>query len=288
MTSGNNIKRRPTQIFLSYSTKDRLVAQVIASHLREVGLPVWFDTWELAPGDSITSRIDELALSSDLILLLLSKKAVQSRWFESELSEVFATELKDRSIAILPIVIDDCEIPSAFAELYSFDLSQDFEQGLARLTKKIQAYPEIDFSQLTPQGFENLVGDLLKALGFFVEKQRKIGNKIIDLIAKYKSHDSFGAEEEHTWFVEVKLYRNERVSVSALQQILNILKSPSSGRERGLVVTDGRMTSVARSFLHESKVKSGYELRVIDRPELISLLLEHPQIIRHYFKSDSA
>ena len=46
-------------VFLSHSAKDKPVARDLAERLREAGLTVWFDEWEIRPGDSIPSKIEE-------------------------------------------------------------------------------------------------------------------------------------------------------------------------------------------------------------------------------------
>jgi len=49
-------------LFLSHSAKDKEVVRPVAERLRADGLRVWFDEWEIKPGDSIPAKrfpIDE-------------------------------------------------------------------------------------------------------------------------------------------------------------------------------------------------------------------------------------
>ena len=43
----------PYDVFLSHSAKDKPVVRDVAEPLRKDGLRVWFDEWEIRPGDSI-------------------------------------------------------------------------------------------------------------------------------------------------------------------------------------------------------------------------------------------
>ena len=43
----------PYDVFLSHSAKDNLVVRDVAERLKKDGLRVWFDEWEIRPGDSI-------------------------------------------------------------------------------------------------------------------------------------------------------------------------------------------------------------------------------------------
>jgi restriction endonuclease Mrr len=90
-----------------------------------------------------------------------------------------------------------------------------------------------------------------------------------------------GGEKGETWVVQAKFYREQRVSVDVLRQTLVFLTS--SAISHGLIVTNSGLTSVAREVLSDWKEKSGPELRVIDGPELTSLLLRHPELVHRYF-----
>ena len=46
-------------LFLSHSAKDKTVVRALAKRLRADGLKVWFDEWEIKPGDSIPAKIEE-------------------------------------------------------------------------------------------------------------------------------------------------------------------------------------------------------------------------------------
>ena len=48
-------------VFLSHSSKDKAVVRAVAERLRADDLRVWFDEWELKPGDSIPAKIEDRA-----------------------------------------------------------------------------------------------------------------------------------------------------------------------------------------------------------------------------------
>jgi hypothetical protein len=51
-------------VFLSHIAKDKAVVRPLAERLRKDGLKVWFDEWEIRPGDSIPAKIDPTSLRS--------------------------------------------------------------------------------------------------------------------------------------------------------------------------------------------------------------------------------
>jgi hypothetical protein len=46
-------------VFLSHSSKDTAVVHAVAERLRADGLRVWFDDWEIRPGDDIPAKIED-------------------------------------------------------------------------------------------------------------------------------------------------------------------------------------------------------------------------------------
>jgi hypothetical protein len=75
-------------VFLSYSSKDKAVVHDLAARLRDRGLRVWLDAWELKPGDLIPSRIDDGLEESAVLALCMSEHAFGSDWATLE-SETF-------------------------------------------------------------------------------------------------------------------------------------------------------------------------------------------------------
>ena len=46
-------------VFLTHSAKDKAVVRAVAERLRKDGLEVWFDEWEIRPGDSFPAKIED-------------------------------------------------------------------------------------------------------------------------------------------------------------------------------------------------------------------------------------
>ena len=71
-------------VFLSHSSKDKAVVRAVAERLREDGLRVWLDDWELQPGDSIPAKIEEGLEHSRVLVLCMSANAFGSDWAQLE------------------------------------------------------------------------------------------------------------------------------------------------------------------------------------------------------------
>jgi len=71
-------------VFLSHSAKDKEVVRDIAERLRGDGLKVWFDEWQIKPGDNIPHKIEEGLERSRVLVLCMSASAFGSDWAQLE------------------------------------------------------------------------------------------------------------------------------------------------------------------------------------------------------------
>jgi len=104
----------PPRAFLSHASadKERFVLS-FATRLRERGVDVWLDKWEMLPGDSLVDKIFEEGIAAaDAMIVVLSRHSVASRWVREEMNAGFVARVQQRC-RLIPVVIDDCEVPVA-------------------------------------------------------------------------------------------------------------------------------------------------------------------------------
>lgn len=139
------IKLRPSVgrefgIFLSHSSKDAKVAKQIAEGLRAMSYPVWYSDWAIAPSQSIVDKINEALARSDTLIVLLSENSVKSKWVERELNTALMSELSGEGVTVIPILIEDCEIPETLRAVRYIDMRSDaFQRGFIQLLEFFQA-----------------------------------------------------------------------------------------------------------------------------------------------------
>lgn len=98
--------------FISHASEDKgRFVLGFAKKLREKGVVAWLDKWEMLPGDSLVDRIFEEGIkSADVFIIVLSTNSVTKRWVREELNAGFVNRIA-RTCKIIPVVIDDCEVP---------------------------------------------------------------------------------------------------------------------------------------------------------------------------------
>lgn len=124
-------------VFISYSHQDKEFADKLATHLVKNNAHVWVDTWELNVGDSIINKVQEAIQSASALLVVLSSASVQSEWCKKELSAGLMRELEEKRVLVLPVRLDNCEIPMFLREKMYADFRTNFDVGLKAVVDSI-------------------------------------------------------------------------------------------------------------------------------------------------------
>ncbi len=121
------------QIFLSYGSPDKPFVRKLSADLRQVGISVWFDEWEVKVGDSITGAVNEAIVRSSFFGAVLSSDSVKRPWVQKELQTAMHFQVEGK-LKILPILItDSSDIPPFIGELRYADFSGAYRIGLRDL-----------------------------------------------------------------------------------------------------------------------------------------------------------
>ena len=124
-------------VFISYSHADELMVNKLAAYLVKHNANVWVDTWELNVGDSILNKVQDAIQESSALLVVLSKSSVESEWCKKELSAGLMRELDEKRVVVLPVLLEDCEIPIFLREKMYADFRKNFDVGLRQILDAI-------------------------------------------------------------------------------------------------------------------------------------------------------
>jgi len=150
----------PSRVFISHAHEDASAADLIARSLQR-DLAVELAEAKFHPGQDFRSAIFEAIGSSDIVVVLLSRAALNARWVEAETAMALSLESKRRDIDLVPVLLEPCEVPEGFRDRLMVDLSKDGALGVGRLIARLRGDRAIDFKALDPQLFERLVRECL-------------------------------------------------------------------------------------------------------------------------------
>jgi len=118
--AANNSDSAPTQVFISHNKADKDIARSLALALIDQGVGVWFDEWNLKPGDSITEGIEGGIAAADLVVVVWSENAAKSKWIKAELHASIYRRVSDGTVRVVPLMLDDTPLPALVADSRGF------------------------------------------------------------------------------------------------------------------------------------------------------------------------
>jgi Holliday junction resolvase len=272
------------RVFISYNHNDSDMAHRISDSLQRENIDVIFDYKDISIGENVFNQIRYMYESSETVIVLLSRSLFSSDYFQHEFPQYFFEEARKRKINIIPILIEKCQVPSDFLEFEIVNLTNDFNKGLQRIIQKLKIIPEITFDHFSPREFEEFTFDLLKAFRFKnIQRGQTFNDRGIDFIAESYSNDVFGFPTKEVWMVEVKFYREQRFSISSLNQIIDLYRYINREDTKILLITNSVLTSVAEEFIEETQRERNIEIKVLDGIKLKKVVTKRKRLLNKYF-----
>jgi len=127
-------------VFISYSHENNDFVQKLATNLVRHNTNV---------GDSIVSRVQDAIKSSSALLVVLSKASVASEWCKRELSAGLVRELEEKQVIVLPLLLEDCDIPIFLRDKLYADFRSDFDSGLTAVLNAIARVTNCNQGRIT-------------------------------------------------------------------------------------------------------------------------------------------
>ena len=134
-----------TQIFISYASENRNIAERLYADLEKEGLKPWLDVKSLLPGTIWKDEIKLQIKNSQFVVLLLSQKSLgKVGYIQKEIRDVLETldEYPQSKIFLIPVRLEDCQIShNRISEIQWVDLFPSYRSGFKKILKAI--YHEI-------------------------------------------------------------------------------------------------------------------------------------------------
>jgi len=155
----NKMHKAHLTIFVSYSSKDRQIAEDIVKVLMRSQANVWFDTVNITPGNTILEEITRGIQSAQLLILVVSKHSLKSSWVNYEWTSFIDHRLRSHSpVYIIPVLIGDVRLPDAIARFRAIKLTNSrssyqkiadsAEELVARYAHKKRGFHAISCEQI--------------------------------------------------------------------------------------------------------------------------------------------
>ena len=199
------------RVFFCYAREDQGFAVPLAQKLKEQGVGVWLDQWDIPAEADWDRTIDKALRDCDRLLIVLSPNSVKSGEVRGELRTL------DLGKPILPVLYRPCEIPRQLRVIQFVDFSgreADHDAALARLlsacrgeaedVKLIETTPARKLTQLGSRAtrFKLLAAAvliLLVAIGWYALNTRAEERQRINSAALSPNGSYLAAATDKVW-----------------------------------------------------------------------------------------
>ncbi|HWW60698.1 MAG TPA: toll/interleukin-1 receptor domain-containing protein, partial [Thermoanaerobaculia bacterium] len=123
-------------VFICHSHRDKPFARKLAVALAAGGFKVWIDEAEIGIGESLIDKIESGIIQSTHLVAILSNESVSSRWCREELKLAITRQIGGKDITVLPLVLEDCELPGFLQEKKYADFrnARRFDESVRELS----------------------------------------------------------------------------------------------------------------------------------------------------------
>jgi len=154
------------KIFISYTKADKAFVRRLAARLTKENFPVWLDEHDLIAGDPLSQTIGKALEAAKVILVVVSKASVKSKWLRYELNVATERMIKGEC-RVIPLVIDDTALPPEVLGLLYADCRKGLPHGIPSILTALKhearrAAMEYSFSTRV----DRLVEEIFEGKGF--------------------------------------------------------------------------------------------------------------------------
>ncbi|MCZ4260134.1 TIR domain-containing protein [Limimaricola sp. G21655-S1] len=200
-------------VFISYASEDLHLAQALYRRLRETGLKPWMDKPPkpysldgLRPGDLWEDRLREAISAAKYFVPLFSSKSVTKiGYVQSEFRQALSrlALVPAGSVYILPVRLEDCEIPRvridgiSFAQYQYIDCFHGDFYTLVSYIAELEgnAVTPLDFTDTTVSSGDEFLANIRSHTRMGIDKSFSLSNLSIPDVREVSVQEVFDGEE---------------------------------------------------------------------------------------------
>lgn len=127
-------------LFISHSWDDKFFVNRLCANLLSESFNVWLDNLSTNVGESLLDKIFTSIDSSDFLLAVISKSSVNSKWCNDEINAALTLEKRENRIIVIPILIDQTELPLKLGDRIYIDARQSLYSAFSIIVSTLSKY----------------------------------------------------------------------------------------------------------------------------------------------------
>ncbi len=128
-------------VFISYAHADVVWVRALAENLYQAGLEVFYDEWDIAPGDVLVHKLDEGILKSRNGVLIASHASMSRPYVQEEYAAMMTRAIAGEQ-RLIPVLLEDVEMPPLLASRVWVDFRNiggpDYEGRVRELVRALK------------------------------------------------------------------------------------------------------------------------------------------------------
>ncbi len=140
-----NLSKRSLQVFLCHSSGDKPLVRELHKRLAaQKNIDPWLDEFKLLPGVDWNNEITQAVKESDVVIVCLSKASISKEGYvQKEIRRALdvAEEKPDGTIFIIPLKVEDCEVPQRLSKWQWVNYYEDgaFDKLISSLQRRARS-----------------------------------------------------------------------------------------------------------------------------------------------------
>lgn len=135
-------KEKDMKVFISHATRDLEFARALATDIMDKGYNVFLDDWSIDLGENIINKINEGLEESQILIPIISESFIESVFCLDEWTSFYMRFAKTRQNSILPLLIDETDIPTLLSAIkyFRFTDGESYRKFLTQLGKALKKH----------------------------------------------------------------------------------------------------------------------------------------------------
>jgi len=181
------------KVYLAHASDDKAVVRPIAEYLMSQGIDVWFDEWEIEPGDSLRQKMEEGLEDMTHFLVVLTKASIAKPWVNKEIDVGLVEQVGGKS-RFVPVVvgIDPAKLSPFLRAMLFLQIDPGREADLKMLVDRLHGVSRKPALGDVPR----YVRKDVVALGGWSPAALAVGRHLVETSVHGLSHDPIRTIEE--------------------------------------------------------------------------------------------
>lgn len=135
-------KEKDMKVFISHASNDLTFARCLATDIMERGYEVFLDDWSIDLGENIINKINEGLEESQILIPIISQEFLKSVFCLDEWTSFYMRFAKIKKESILPLIIDDSDIPPIMSAIKYFRTKDgySYQEYLSKLVSVLKKH----------------------------------------------------------------------------------------------------------------------------------------------------